>query len=116
MENTSEKKNRVLLGGLAVGLWIVTVLLGIPVILELRDMLLTLYVWLFAENTASVYLRVRGAALDGWIVFFLAILLLIFIVGSGEYHRKYFGQRRSWRLFAWSLGVELVILGIGGFI
>lgn len=43
------------------------------------------------------------------IVYAVAFVYLIFIVAATEYHFKHFATPKSWRLFAWTFGVEILI-------
>jgi hypothetical protein len=43
-------------------------------------------------------------------VLILALIFLVFIITTSEYHRKRVGQPASWRLFGWSIAVEASIL------
>jgi len=42
-------------------------------------------------------------------VYVLALICLVFLITSTEYHYKHFNTPKSWRLFGWTLGVEVVI-------
>ena len=44
------------------------------------------------------------------LVFILAVIFLIFIVATTEYHMKKVGRPESWRLFGWTLAIEIGIL------
>jgi hypothetical protein len=43
-------------------------------------------------------------------VFFLALVMLVYIIWSTEYHIKRVGKPESWRLFSWTIAVELSII------
>lgn len=94
---------RVPAGVLALMLWIATSALGMFEIYLLQDMLLRVYVR-FGHFYWSG-LTIRNVA-----VFVLAILYIAFAIGTGEYHYRKAGQPPSWRLFSWTIAVELVIL------
>jgi hypothetical protein len=38
-----------------------------------------------------------------------ALVWIAFTLGTGEFHRKYVGQPRLWRLFAWTAGIEVAL-------
>jgi len=44
------------------------------------------------------------------LIFILALLVMAFIIGSTEYHMKRVGKPESWRLFGWTIAVELSLL------
>ncbi len=91
------------LSALAVILWLVTIGLGLQAIASAQYLLTLIFVWAggdmkFAEVIASP------------IICAMAIGMIAFTLITGEYHRKRIGKAESWRLFAWSIGFELVIL------
>jgi hypothetical protein len=63
-----------------------------------------------------------GAELDNTqasipvLIFFFALLLLIFLIWSTEYHLKRVGKPESWRLFGWTIAVELSIILLNYFL
>jgi len=88
---------------LAILLWLVTFSLGLEGIYIIKELYYLINVQLGgsieqAENFVPV------------LVFFLAIGFLIFIIASTEYHIKRVGRPESWRLFGWTLAVEVSLL------
>jgi hypothetical protein len=89
-------------GILAVGLWLVTIALGIADIYYIRE----LYFALYARRSFDA----APALLWGDILVVVAAIVFVgFILWSSEYHRRRYGRLESWKLFAWTLGVELLI-------
>ena len=90
-------------GLLAIVLWLVSFGLGLQAIYDLMQILSLMSVALGgslddAQSSAPV------------LIFFLALLLLIFIIWSTEYHLKRVGKPESWRLFGWTIAVEVSII------
>jgi anti-sigma factor RsiW len=83
---------------LAFLLWIGTAIVGLQVIVVVMDLLM----WL-----ASLGLAAGVVILSVWP---LCIVWIALVVGGGEYHYQRLGQRSSWRLFGWTITVELLIL------
>lgn len=87
----------------AVILWLLTFGLGLQGIYTLSQLYGVFLVW-------------RGSSVDEasvssfGVVFFIAFGFLIFIIASTEYHLKRIGKPASWRLFGWTLAVELSII------
>ena len=104
-----QQPNRVLSGALAFVLWAATAALGLFEIVVVREMLLRICACL-----GSDYLEALN--LGNWAVFVLAILWLALVVGGAEYHYRRFGQRSSWKLFGWTIAVEVLILVLALFI
>lgn len=88
---------------LAIVLWLATFVLGLQAIHDLTQLLSLLQVSLGGSLTNA-----RFGAMT-W-VFILALLFLIFLIVSTEYHIKHFNTQKSWRLFGWSIAVELSII------
>ena len=97
-------------------LWAFTAALGMFEILVVRDMVLRVYARFFADDWAYGDDYWGGVALGQVLVVILAIVWIGLIIGAAEYHYKYFGQPKSWRLFARVIGVELAVLVLAFFI
>ncbi|HEU0294873.1 MAG TPA: hypothetical protein VFR47_19175 [Anaerolineales bacterium] len=87
---------------LAVLLWLVSFGLG----LNAMYLLLQIFYLVFGALGGSLNRAERFAP---GLIFLLGLAFLIFIVATSEYHRKHVGTRESWRLFAWTIGVEIGI-------
>lgn len=102
------------IGLLTALLWLGSIGLGMAAIPAARDLLLTLYAWL-VSGFGRYPNRVENAENAAWAInqiaiLVLAVILLAWAVGSGEYLSRRLGQRGTWKLLAWGLGVEVVIL------
>ena len=87
----------------ALVLWLIAFGLGLNAIY----VLLQIFYLVFSALGGSLNRAERfGPAL----VFLLGLGFLIFIVATSEYHRKHAGTRQSWRLFAWTIGVEIGLI------
>jgi len=103
--NEQSKTRQIASWVMAAVLWLITAVLGLEGIYLAKEIFYLIYVSL----GGSV---VRAERFVPVLVFFLALLYLFFIIGTTEYHRKRLGRRESWRLFGWTIAVEvsLVIL------
>lgn len=90
-------------GLLAIVLWLVSFGLGLQAIYDLMQILSLIRVAL-GGNLADVQ------ASTPVVVFFLALVFLIYVIWSTEYHLKRVGKPESWRLFGWTIAVELSIV------
>ena len=88
---------------LAVVLWIISAVLGLQSIYYIKELFYLIYVSLGGGIPQAE--RFVPA-----LVFILALLYLVFIVATTEYHIKRVGRPESWRLFGWTIAVELSIL------
>jgi len=94
---------RIPAGLLAILLWIATCALGLLEVYLLQEMVLRVYVRFGSDYYSGVNIR-------NVVVLILALLYIAFAIGTGEYHYRRFGQRSSWRLFGWTIAVQLAIL------
>jgi hypothetical protein len=107
-------------GWLAALLWLASVALAMVEIVVVRELVMRFYALLvnWINPAAQRYGPEFWSALSlrNFVVLILALLVLIFAVATGEYHARRVGTRSSWKLFAWSFGVELAILLLAYFI
>jgi hypothetical protein len=103
-------------GILAFALWIFTAALGLIEIWIVREMTLRVYARFFADEVAHADVYWGSVALGNCLVFILAIVWVALVIGGGEYHVKYVGKPKSWRLFARTIAVQFSILVLALFI
>ena len=103
--NEQSKTRQIASWVMAAVLWLITAVLGLEGIYLAKEIFYLIYVSLGGSVA-------RAETFVPVLVFFLALAYLVFIIGTTEYHLKRVGQARSWRLFGWTLAVEvsLVIL------
>jgi hypothetical protein len=88
----------------AVGLWALSAVLGLWVIAAIvQDILPRLFAALGIDGSSYEVVYNLLALL-------LGIVWIGVVIGGGEYHRSRVGLPRSWRLFGWTLGVEVAVL------
>lgn len=101
--NVETRPGKKLPGLLAIVLWLLVFGLGLQAIYDFMQLLSLIRVAL-GGNLANI------EASTPVVVFFLALLFLIYIIWSTEYHIKRVGTPESWRLFGWTIAVELSII------
>jgi hypothetical protein len=83
-------------------LWIASLLLGMQTIyaaLQLFYLIVGLLISVrLAEQFATVFVCGVG------------LLVIAVVLGTAEFHRTRIDQPISWRVFAWTLGVELAVV------
>ena len=84
-------------------LWLITILLGMLEILFISRISMRIYAS-FANDIRMTHVIGDVAAVVA------AVLYVVFVVGSTEYHIKHVGQTGSWTLFGWTFAIELLIL------
>jgi len=87
---------------LMVLLWIVAFVLGLNSIY----LLLQIFYLVYGAFGGSLSAAENFAPI---LLFLLGVGFLIFIIATSEFHRNHVGARKSWRLFAWTIGAELGI-------
>ena len=102
-----------LLKGLAFVLWVATVALGLMEVAIVHRKFHTLYTLAagYEVGTEETFeARYTIGAVYSFSIVILGALWLLFFLISSHYHLKYAGQGRSWRLFAWTVAVQILIL------
>jgi hypothetical protein len=94
---------------LAIVLWLVTFGLGLQAIYDLTQIITVVRV-AFGGSLENARLGVPV------LIFFLALVLLIYIIWSTEYHLKRVGKPESWRLFGLTIAAELAIILLNRFL
>jgi len=98
--NAQPNMRKVATTSLAVFLWLVTVGLGLAAILAIRDLISLIFVGLGGSlETIEAFAQC--------LVIILGLVFLTFVISTGEYHYKRIGQPKSWRLFGWTIAVEV---------
>ncbi len=102
-------QRRSLIGPLTFLLWLGTAAIGLYEIFVVRE----IFFQFFARFSQNYELAI---ALGAWGVMALAAVWIAAFVGGGEYHYRRLGTRASWRLFGWTIGIELTILLVASLI
>jgi hypothetical protein len=97
------KTRQIGLNALAFVLWLGTVVLALQTIYIVKELFYLIYV-LLGGVAAQAERFVPG------LVFVLALACLVFVVWTTEYHLKRVGRPESWRLFGWTIAVEVSLL------
>jgi hypothetical protein len=92
----------IVVGIAALILYLATLALGLLDIYFAREIVWAIYAR-FSTNTGPALL------IGNSVVVILALVYLVFVVVSGEYHQKNVGQARSWKLFGGTFAVELFV-------
>lgn len=90
-------------GIVAIVLWLVVFVLGLQAIYDTTQLLMLLQVAL-GGGLDQAHTSAMGS------VFVLALAFLVFVIWSTEYHIHRVGTMQSWRLFGWTIAVELSII------
>ena len=88
---------------IAILLWLVSFVLGLQAIYDLMQIISLIRVAL-GGNLGTIQ------ASAPIMVFFLALLFLIYVIWSTEFHLKRVGRPESWRLFGGTIAAELSII------
>jgi hypothetical protein len=84
-------------------LWLATAALGLVVVGLSREIAWGIYA---TFSTDAALMGVLGQG----ILVFMAILWLIYVIGSAEYHWKHAGKQNSWNVLIWAVALELLFL------
>ena len=89
-------------GIVAIILWFLSFGLGLEDIYAIKELISLLIL----SRTRDLPVATNAGLASVYIV---GLLFLIFIIISTEFHAKNYGTPRSWRLFAWTFGIEILI-------
>ena len=102
-ESRTVPSRLILSGVLAFILWVGTAIVGLQVMVVVRNV----FCWVLLQVLSDIW---SAIGLSNWALIPLGILWVALVVGGGEYHYKRVGQRSSWKLFGWTVALELLIL------
>src|SRR5262245_40759630 len=97
------KSQRIVSTALAILLWMISFILGLNAIY----LILQIFYLVYGALGGSLKAAERFAP---GLIFLLGVAFLIFIIATSEYHRKNAGTRESWRLFTWTIAIEISII------
>jgi hypothetical protein len=88
---------------LAVFLWIGTFFVGLMNILVITDLVTMGFLVLGGNPETATFIAILTA-------FLTAMGYIVVVIGGAEYHYKHLGQPGSWKLFTWTLVIQLFIM------
>jgi hypothetical protein len=117
MMTTSEipQSKKIMLGLLTAILWLATAAVGFLAFIAIQDIATSVVAFALMGETVDIGV----VETHGWITtarnvstIIGGLLWLSIVVGGMEYHFRHVGQKRSYRVFAWTLGIEAVLIVI----
>ncbi len=97
----------------AMGLWLISALLAGYEVFLVRHIVRHTYLWLheifvFSPRTVE---RLTASAIGNLAAVLMAFVAIAIVIGGFDYHWSYAGQRKSYKLLAFTFILELAILG-----
>lgn len=117
-EQTIPQSKKIMLWLFTLVLWLATAGIGVLAFIAFQDIATTAVAFALTGSTDIGTVEMRGwitttrnvsAMLGG-------LLWLAMVVGGVEYHFRHVGQRRSYRVFAWTLGIEVMLIALSVFL
>jgi hypothetical protein len=113
-DNEIPQSKKIMLWVLTAGLWVATLVMGFLAFVAIQDIATTGVGFLLSRVEDMGLVERRG-----WVTttrnvstILAGLVWLTVAVGGMEYHFRHMGQRRSYRLFAWTLGIEAALIVI----
>lgn len=99
-------------GMFAFVLWAFTAILGFYEIFLGRELLFRIYArfWSGSARRGADYWTALTLGNSAMVA--LAIAWIALVMGGGEYHYRRVGQRCSWKLFGWTIAIEMIVLAL----
>ena len=88
---------------LAVILWLGTLIIGILNLFVIIDLVVAGFLALGGSRASATFVAILT-------VFLFTLVYIGVVIGGAEYHYKNIGQPRSWKLFIWTLTIQLFIM------
>jgi hypothetical protein len=88
---------------LAILLWLGSAVLGFLNILAMRDIAL-----IVAYNAGRTAAEANSAAILA--IYLGAIAFIAMVIGGAEYHYRRIGHPSSWKVFLWTIGLQLLVM------
>jgi hypothetical protein len=88
---------------LAFLLWLGSLVIGLLNLLVIRDLVIAAVIRAGGSPESASVLTILA-------VFVSAIILIGVIIGSAEFHYRHVGHPSSWKLFIWTMAIQLLIL------
>lgn len=96
-------------------LWALTAFLAIWEIFVVRAIVVRIATRYFmgqvglTRTMAGVHANTYGKG----VTLFMALIAIMVVLLGFDYHFAHVSERRSWKIFAWTLGIQVAILGLG---
>jgi hypothetical protein len=88
-------------------LWLASGALGLYAVYSISKLTATVYALLGGNRYYN------GVLASQVLTLIMAFVWITMFIVTGEYIRKHPGERSSWKLLAWVLGIELLIILLG---
>ena len=88
-------------------LWLLSAALGFVSVYYFHELAILIYAAFIGKEYSIGVLVGQASAIIA------ALIALGAIIVTGEYHLKHAGQRKSWQILAWMLGIEVLIIVVG---
>ena len=115
LSNEMPQSKKIMHGLLATVLWLATAGLGFLAFIAIQDIATSAVAFALVDDTPEIGV----VETHGWITttrnvstIIGGLLWLSVVVGGMEYHFRRVGQRSSYRVFAWTLGIEAALVVI----
>jgi hypothetical protein len=118
MTEETKTQTRILHIIIASILWFITSWLAVQEIFLARSMVISIYFRVLDRYSLPVNVleRLSAAATGNLAALGMAIVAIVIVIGGFDYHWNHVGEKRSYKIFAWTFAFELVFLVIANLI
>jgi len=96
--------------------WLLAVVLGLAAIYATYQLSLAVFATATRQDPSTTGQFYTGVLTGQLTALFAGGLWLVAVIWSGEYALKHAGERRVWKIFAWMLGIEVLLILVAWFL
>jgi hypothetical protein len=114
MIDEKKTKTRIIHIIIAVILWFITSWIAVQEIFLARSMFISIYfrILQILSLPATIRERLTAPVIGNLAAFVMAVVAIVIVIGGFDYHWNHVGEKKSYKVFAWTLAFQLVFLAL----
>lgn len=118
MQPEVNRIRNIILKGISLILWGITAYLAVYEIFLVRSIVSKIYLGVLERlsQPINVLENLSATGLGNIASLIMAVVAVVIVVGGWDYHWKYAGEPRSFKLLGWTLAFQIAVLGLYAFL